>query len=58
MAGQSIGNPKYDWMLQSIPQAHLNDRAVFLPRLARIYILSLQFIEVISGAKELGDPVW
>ncbi|CAE6464778.1 unnamed protein product, partial [Rhizoctonia solani] len=32
LAGQLQGNSKYDWMFRSVPQSHVNDRSLPMPR--------------------------
>ncbi|KAF8604823.1 alcohol oxidase [Ceratobasidium sp. AG-I] len=57
-AGAALGNPKYDWMFQSVPQPGLNGRVVDLPRgkvvggssAASIYLFGLPKMNTMVGS--------
>ncbi|CAE6481256.1 unnamed protein product [Rhizoctonia solani] len=66
LAGQLQGNAKYDWMFKSVPQSHVNNRVLPLPRgkvLGGSSAINLMVFNRASKAEydaweKLGNPKW
>ncbi|KAL5639510.1 hypothetical protein ACGC1H_006223 [Rhizoctonia solani] len=66
LAGQLQGNAKYDWMFKSVPQSHVNNRILPLPRGKALGGSSTINLMVFNRASEaeyeawerLGNPGW
>ncbi|CUA69182.1 Pyranose dehydrogenase 1 [Rhizoctonia solani] len=66
LAGQLPGNPKYDWMFSSVPQRHVNNRVLPMPRgkaLGGSSAINLMALDRASKTEydsweDLGNPKW
>jgi hypothetical protein len=58
-----IGNPNYDWMLKSTPQAHAGNRDIFMPRyvgriLANVHVLKNCRGKMFGGCGGMNNMAW
>ncbi|KEP47070.1 glucose dehydrogenase [Rhizoctonia solani 123E] len=66
LAGQLQGNAKYDWMFESVPQTHVNNRVLPMPRgkalggSSAINLMALDRASKIEydAWEKLGNPNW